>query len=353
MMQVPTSVEVDLTMILFGGLEIQNAAGAASQIKVWTDQEITIHSGPGTPYAVLKTIPAGEILWVNACNCTHHWFRTILADGRVGWLLARNVSVLGEETALPLANADTPVYQPMQAFTLHSEPSNATCADTALAGMLIQAPVASSAVPLQINGVALTLNSTIFVQSAPESGLKIKVLEGIVHVNAPHFTALAPVGTQVIVPLSADNLPIDGATVIPYQAEDIAQLPLELLPTAIDPLSALSNPTPQMVGQETCVVVSDAGATLCPLHFVNFNGDALARMEVTFVAASQGDWSGSVIEAPQVMSGTWFGGQIAWEPTCSLGGANFIGPVKWHITLTDAQGHVSPPFEVSFNCIDG
>lgn len=257
---------------------------------------------------------------------------------------------MGEEDGLPVVETDTPVYESMQAFTFISGQNPESCAAS---GILIQAPAGSGGVPLQINGVEITLNSTIFVQSQPTAVMKIVVLDGVVQVTANRFTVTAPAGTQVIVPISADNLPVDGTTVVPYLAQEIAQLPFDLLPTAINPRSALSNPTPQIVGIEPCNVVSNQGATICPLHFVNYDGDALTRLEVIFLQAPQGDWADNVIEPPQIITGNEFSGQLAWEPSCSLGAANFIGPVKWGITLTDENGQVSPTFVASFNCVDG
>lgn len=351
-MQVPTSQAVDLTMVLLGDLEIHNTGGGASQLRVWTKQDTLIHSGPGRPYEVLRTAPAGTVLLVNACNCTRHWFRTVLQDGRAGWLSALDVSILGEETGLPIAEMDTPVYEPMQAFNFTSGQHPASCAE-ATAGILIQAPAGSTAVPLQINGVEVVLNSTIFIQSQPEHALKIMVLDGVAQVTADRFSVNAPSGTLVFVPLSADNLLIEGTTVQPLSEEDIIQLPLDLLPVAVNPTTAMKNPSPQIVGLEPCEVVSGQANALCPLHFINLDGDGLTRMEVIFLQAPQGDWVGSVIEPPEIVTGTQSSGQIAWEPSCSLGAANFIGPIKWNIILTDEQGHTSAPFEASFNCVEG
>lgn len=121
----------------------------------------------------------------------------------------------------------------------------------------------------------------------------------------------------------------------------------------VDPNPHLRDSTLQIVGLEPCVVISDRGKADCRLHYVNFDGDTLERMEINFVKAPVGEWRSNIVEPPQLVEGDVFSGQITWQPTCSLGGENFIGPVKWQITVTDEQGHVSPPFEASFNCVVG
>lgn len=349
-MNVPTAQGSELTMILLGDLDIQNAASASSQMRVWAEQDLTIHSGPGRPYEVLRNVTAGEVLLVNACNCTRNWLRTVLEDGRVGWVSARDVTVIGEEAGLPVVERDAPLYEAMQAFSLNSGEQSSSCAP---AGVLIQTPDSVTPIPLQINGIEIKVDSTVFAQSQSGTGLQIMVLEGTAQITAGEFTATAPAGTSVVIPLSTDHQLLPGARVVAFAADAVAQVPLALLPRAIDLQPALNNQTPQLVGAHPCDVVSGKGEATCPLHFVNRDGDALTRMDVSFLQAPQGEWTGSVVEPPQVIAGDAYGGQIAWMPSCTLGAANFIGPVRWAITLTDEQGHTSPPFEASFNCIDG
>ncbi|MBE0690762.1 MAG: hypothetical protein IH587_11640, partial [Anaerolineae bacterium] len=157
----------------------------------------------------------------------------------------------------------------------------------------------------------------------------------------------------ITIPLTADNLPIGELSVVPYVAGDVSALPVTLLPRTIDPLATLGDEVPHIVGVDACAVVSDRGETICPLYFVNADGDNIARMDAEFVRAAQGEWSSNFREAPAVIDGDNISGTLAWGGTCSLGGANFIGPVVWSITITDEHGHISEPFEASFNCVEG
>lgn len=349
----PEVPEQGLTYILFGDVEIQNAASANSQMRVWVTTESTIRSGPGSSFDSISSIASGEVILVNACNCTRNWLRTVLNDGRAGWILARNVSVLGDTEELPVATSNTPIYESMEAFTFSSGHEMTSCAGTTTAGVLIQSPAGADEAHLRINNVEVTLTSTIFAQSQPGHHLTISVLDGIGHFTANGFAVSAPAGTKAVIPLSDDNLPSGLIRVEPFQTEEVVQLPMTLLPQPIDPLVALNGATPQIVGLESCAVLSDRGETICPLHFVNPDGDEIAHMNVEFVDAPQGEWTGSVTDMPQIINGDNTAGRLAWATTCSLGSANFIGPVQWLITITDEAGNVSLPFEASFNCVDG
>ncbi|MBL8154417.1 MAG: SH3 domain-containing protein [Anaerolineae bacterium] len=342
-----------LTYVLLGDVEIQNTGSAASQIRVWANADTDIRSGPGSSYESLVTVAAGTVLNVNACNCTQNWLRTVLEDGRVGWILTRSVTVFESVEALPVVKGDTPIYGAMQAFNFSSGQAQTPCAEAALSGILMQAPTAGTDAQAQINGVQVVFTSTLFTQAQPGGSLTIRVLDGSARVTADNFTALVSAGAEVVIPLADTNVPEGLMRVQPLHEADVADLPLALLPRAISPLEFLNDPVPQIVGLETCSVISNRGAATCPLHFINPDGDPITRMDIIFDEAPQGEWSGSVDEAPELIGGDLFGGQLAWKPTCSLGGANFIGPVKWVITLIDSTGHVSPPFEATFNCVDG
>jgi hypothetical protein len=155
------------------------------------------------------------------------------------------------------------------------------------------------------------------------------------------------------VSLSEPNLPAGAVQVEPYIGQDVAGLPLSLLPERVDPIAVLNDEMPHIVGVETCTALSNMGETICPVHFVNPDGDEISRMNVEFVYAPQGEWTGSAVQSPELLVGDSRSGQLPWHVSCSLGSANFIGPVRWSITLTDAMGHISQPFEASFNCVAG
>lgn len=324
-----------------GDVEIQNVSSGEVGQDAVLETDADIYSGPGSQYEVIGSLAAGTEVYVNACNCTRNWLRIMQADGSVGWIPARRVSV--DDTALPEVAADAPVYTNLQAITLVTGASGS--------GLLIQ--MLDAPVLLQINGVQLDITSTVFVRSIPGNMLEIDVLDGHGRFTANETTVHVPAGGHLLVPLSERNVPVGEMTVALYESDHASNLPLALLPQAIDPLVALDAIHPAVVSVEECDVVSNRGDTACPLQFVNPDGDAIVQMDVEFVYAPMGTWEGSQNENPTLLEGDMRAGVLSWTISCSLAGENFIGPVQWLITLEDAAGNRSAPFEAAFNCVDG
>jgi hypothetical protein len=342
-----------VTMIVIGEAQMQNAASSLSLVEVQANTDLDIYSGPGSDFPVLAEISAGEILQTNACNCTRYWLRTVLEDGQIGWLPAGQVTVIGDANVLPVATVNTPIYEPMQAFTLQSVQQTRLCDEAPEDGVLIQTPDNAGAVPLKVNNVPMLVNGSVFVQSQPGGQQTIEVLAGEAQVTVDELTGIVPEGMRAMIPID-ENTPDGAMLVAPFAPEDVAALPLELLPEAFDAASGLEDNAPHIIGLEPCRVVSNAGETVCPVYFANRDGDAIVQMDVEFVSAPEGEWTGSTEVMPSLVEGDNVSGALSWGATCSLGrGGNFIGPVTWSITLTDEAGNISNPFEASFNCVDG
>ena len=351
MMQVsPSEDDQPIRYVLFGDVEIQNAASARSELTAQVVSATEVHSGPGSHYGVIETLPAGRIIDVNGCNCTGNWLRLVLEDGRVGWIWAGSVTGLGDDAELPMVRSDTPVYASMQAFTFRSG-DVPTCSSAPEDGILIQARSELNEAQLQINGAEVTLDATVFVQSQPGKSLTIEVLEGAATITATGFAATVRAGARAVIPMTENNTPTGLMRIEPFASQDVANLPVTLLPETVNPVGSLDGEIPYIAGVENCQVVSGRGETICPLHFVNPDGDLITQMTVEFVDAPEGEWKGSVHNSPELMDGDTRSGRLAWNVSCSLGNACFIGPVRWSITLTDQAGHVSDPFEASFNCV--
>lgn len=352
MMQIESSAGVPVTFALFGGVEIHNAGSSLNEMQVWIVNDTGVYAGPGSHYETLLSLKVGDVVKVNACNCTGNWLRLVMEDGRVGWIPALNATVVGDSSSLPIASLDTPIFEAMQAFTLSTNQDVPPCADSPASGILIQVPADADPVPLQINGVHISLNSTVFVRSSADE-LTLEMLSGAAQVSASNLTMNVPAGTRVRIPLFEDNVPNEILHVESYSAEDVAALPVSLLPEAVDATAPLNLEIPQIIGVYECSVVSGTGDTSCPAYFINHDGDPITRMAVEFHYAAQGKWEGSVTEPPTLLAGDYSSGVLSWDVSCNLGSANFIGPIQWWMTVTDESGHTSEPFLASFNCVDG
>lgn len=354
-LQIQGREDVAIELIMFGQLEAQNAASSLSEMEVWVESDTELRTGPASNFDAIMPITAGQTLRANACNCTANWLRVILDDGRVGWIPTNRVTIVGGSTEdLPVVTMDTPVYESLQAFTLRTGTADSGCGDMPMSGMMIQAPMdVEGGVPIEVNGVSVTFDSTILVRSVPDEQLEIHVLDGTAVATLNNRDMTFAAGAQAIVPLNDTAFPDGDVSFAMSDADDVANLPLQMLSRPIDPLASLEVRIPQIVGTEYCEIVSSMGEQECPIYFINRDGDEIVQMDVNFVDAPIGEWESDIQEMPALTSGDSTLGALAWTSACSLGSENFIGPVEWEITLTDAEGHVSAPFVASFNCVDG
>jgi hypothetical protein len=351
LMRIASAVsEIPVQMIVMGDVNMQNNSSNATTFETRIDMEAEVRTGPSSQYSIIDTLNAGDIVYVNACNCTGNWLRITLPDGNVGWIAARRATVLDTGMGLPSITPDTPVYNVMQAFTFASAPADESC-EQLPAGILIQAP-SDVHVPLSINGVAFRLESTVFVHLEPYA-MMMDVLDGAVSIETETQLLDVPEGTRIRIPMTLERLPNGDPELTFYTAGDVVDLPLPLLENPINPIEAIEDDTLRIVGQGMCDVVSDAGEAECPIYFINRDGDAITNMQVDFVSAPIGEWASNDYDDPSRLQGNATIGTLNWQPTCSLAGENFIGPVKYSMTLTDETGHTSEPYEVYFNCIDG
>ncbi len=344
--------DTPLTMITVGDVEMLNAGSNVTTLEVEVISDLTLYAGPNSTYPAVGTLSVGDTVTVNACSCTRHWLRTILDDGQVGWMAAASVTILGEASALPIAGVDTPIYSIMQAFTLRTGAPASTCAGLPEDGVLIQSPADAEPVPVQVNGISMWVRGTAFVQAPLAEAQTVEVIAGDVLVIVDDFHANLGAGMRAVFPTSSAEAPAAAMHVEPFELADIELLPFTLLPDAVDLEAAFANTAPQVVGQGLCRVLSLSGESVCELYFVNRDGDAITQMDVAFVSAPQGEWEGSTHADPPIVTGSAVGGTLGWNITCSVGTSCFIGPIMWSITVTDAAGNVSEPFEAWFNCVD-
>lgn len=343
-----------ISYVLLGDVEMQNTSSDTSKLRVWTDSDIDVHSGPGSHYNIIESISADTEIYANACNCTRNWLRIVLDDGRIGWVSAFYVTVLGSVEDFPITDADSPLYSAMQAFAFQSGMQSPACENAPKNGIMIQIPTSTEGMFMQVNGVEMLWSkATAFLQSYPGGNLTIDVLDGEGTITANDFTMQLRRGMRMVVPISEKNLVSGIVHVEPYNYEDIKNLPISLLPEAIELMQPDIDDVPYLVGQEMCNVISGHGDIVCPIHFVNADGDNITHMNFEFVYAPQGEWTSEERDNPTLVDGDNYSGRLAWNVSCYLGDANYISQVTWSATITDSMGHISDPLEVSFNCVDG
>src|ERR1700754_4554580 len=73
------------------------AAGAASAAPATVGTNTNLRQGPGTNFGVIMTVPGGSV--VDVIRCGAEWCN-VMADGRPGYMIARNLGGGGAPVAV-------------------------------------------------------------------------------------------------------------------------------------------------------------------------------------------------------------------------------------------------------------
>ncbi len=205
----------NVTLLLFGEVELQNAAPTNIDpvtVSVTAKNNVNVRSGPSTNDGVVATLAAGETVTADGRNPDNTWLRVQLADGTPGWVFGDLVTVDGDVATLTLVDPLALVPPPSETtpttevFYFKSGVSESACAEVPN-GLLIQSPVGVQRVQLTINGVNLTIGSTVFLQTAEgdTDQMVISTLAGMVQVEADGVQQTVIPGAQVSVPLDGNG----------------------------------------------------------------------------------------------------------------------------------------------------
>lgn len=230
----------NVTMLLFGDVEIENIGTVqAVTLDATPNSTINVRSGPSTDNSVISGLSAGETVIAEGRNQTGDWIRVRLSDDdSTGWLFVSLVTLDGDIDDLPVVDASMSdslgsIYGPMQAFTITTGVARPQCAEAPLDGILIQTPAGQGSIEFVINEIQISLGSTTFIRSQRGESITFAMIEGQIRASTEDGSAFAVAGTQVRVPLDDDNIPIGRPTVEPYDLDDLAGLPLSLLPSTV------------------------------------------------------------------------------------------------------------------------
>ena len=159
-------------------------------------------------------------------------------------LPGQNVTFLlfGDVEITSAITPDNPTAAPLQAFYLTTGIGDAACAEAPESGMLVQTPEGVGEVNFSMNGVDVSLGSTVFFQADPGGQMRIRTLEGAAAMvfNDAVYPIIA--GTQLDVPLGEDLLPSDVPGILEsIDHEVLDNLPILLLDTAREIAEPLSD----------------------------------------------------------------------------------------------------------------
>ncbi len=237
-----TLPEQNVTFVLFGDVEIDNAVDQIPTLDVIIKQTANVRQAPSKTAAVVASGKSGTALVADGRSEDTGWLRIHSTDLSLqGWVSAPLVKSDGDLKTLAVISADAPRFSPMQAFYFKSGLNDAPCSAAPDSGILIQAPKGAGNISLTADDVQITLNSTAYIQAQAGGEMTISMIEGQGMVTAAGMTTLVPAGTRVRIPLDnalrANGQPISPE---PYDDARIAVLPIGLLTDAITTTPALT-----------------------------------------------------------------------------------------------------------------
>lgn len=127
-------------------------------------------------------------------------------------------------------------FTPMQAFLLSTGIEDAQCAEAPASGVLVQTPEGVSEVAFNVNGVDVSMGSTVLFRAQAEGNMVISTLEGSAFVDSADEVIPVLAGTRLNVPIDRQLRADRNARLVPepYELRRLGSLPLRLLQRQID-----------------------------------------------------------------------------------------------------------------------
>ncbi|MCX6046642.1 MAG: SH3 domain-containing protein [Chloroflexi bacterium] len=158
---------------------------------------LNVRAGPGTNYAVVTKVTAGQTYPVQARNGASNWLQITLANDQLGWVSAQYVKLTGAVNALPVSTAVSaaPVGQ--------ATPTAAATASVAAAEPVVQtastAPVTRIAPPPVAAASAAGLQGTLVFETSNGGTIyAYNLASGALHqLTGGYDPAISPDGSRV------------------------------------------------------------------------------------------------------------------------------------------------------------
>lgn len=146
--------------------------------------------------------------------------------------------LFGDVSIMPNSSADA--ASPMQAFYLQSGIGDAPCAEAPASGVLVQTPEGARDVTFNVNGVDVSMGSTILFRSMPDQEMTISALEGaaVVQMDGALYPVVA--GTWARMAFDEQGHLEHPSLPTAYKGEVLTALPINLLERDITPRSPLT-----------------------------------------------------------------------------------------------------------------
>lgn len=279
----------EVTLLLYGDVEVDNAVEPTTTIMVQTTASINIRSIPRLNGAVLASAPRGTGLEAVGRLEDTSWIRVIVPETEaVGWLAADFVEPVNSDESfesLDIMESDDTYFGPMQAFYINTG-TNLSCDNVATDGLIIQTPEGTARVTILINEVSIELispdgaSATAMVTANQIDGMTINVMSGTALVEANGSAYYVNPGSSTNIGMTSDMTP-DGTLTEPIILDPAELLDIPLLTVNTDSI----NPTgiTDAYGNDISNGTGQTDASGNPITGANGNGQGDGNIN------SQGD----------------------------------------------------------------
>jgi hypothetical protein len=226
----------NVTVLLFGNVQITNAAIPVIELNVTATDSVNVRLRPiTTENNIISSLTRGQTIIANGRLADNSWIRIITnADTHeVGWVSSAFVTSDVDLETLTVVESNEPLFAPMQAFYFGSGIGDRPCDEAPDSGILIQTPEGIGEINLLINEVDIRLGSTVYLQ-AGGGVMTTSVLEGHAVLTTNGVSQTVPAGTYSEIPLDTTGV-ANGAPNFPqpYIRSDLMSLPITVLPQTI------------------------------------------------------------------------------------------------------------------------
>jgi hypothetical protein len=202
----------DITMLLFGDVEIESAVEPSITQSATTTTYANIRRFPNTTAPVVNSVVAQTSLTVVGRLEDNSWVHISMPDSNItGWVYAELLNDFEIENLLVVESIQ-PYFAPMQAFYYRSG-NELDCASVPSDGLLIQTPIGVGRVTVWVNEVTIDFmsntGSTALILTPSDETMSIELLEGAASIqsNQGGYVAVAGSVTTVDLPNANSNSP--------------------------------------------------------------------------------------------------------------------------------------------------
>jgi uncharacterized protein YgiM (DUF1202 family) len=249
------------TMVAFGNVSVTNSGTLDISVisnsgAVNNRKGANLRAQPTTDARVVTAVMYNNSLLITGKLADESWLRVHISKDDFAWVASEFVNVNDMSQIPVVAPDDIPdrLSSPFQSFEFQSGLPRVECTNGGLSGILLQVypPTSQEMQTFEVNGVSIMLNGAVFLQSHPNTGLLVSVIDGRADIVALGESLAMDEGYVSRILLELDDnsqLVVAEPPTAPrqYNYDALLALPLELLAegtTLGQDISALITPRP-------------------------------------------------------------------------------------------------------------